>query len=121
MKNEKQLGKTLINAMSGLSNNQIKGSILTSFMVYKQCILSERDTPKSQWFHFHDLVALMWGYYGDLDLHIEKMEKRWTTTVKGFKSRTEIDNFFQSVGDFKESHDEYIKKLEMLYDNIIIY
>ena len=121
MKNKKQLGKALTKVMSGLSNDQIKGSILTSFMVYKQCILADKETPSSQWFHFHDLVALKWGYYGDLDLYIEKMEERWTKEIIGFKTRSDINKFIQSVGDFKESHDEYIKKLSKLYDNIIIY
>lgn len=61
MKNKKQLGKLLNKGMSNLSKNQIKGSILTSFMVYQQCILHDRETPKSPWFHFLDLVALMWA------------------------------------------------------------
>jgi hypothetical protein len=121
MTNKHQLGKTLISVMSGLSSDQIKGSILTSFIVYKQCILADKETPSSQWFHFHDLVALMWGYYGDLDLHIEKMEERWIKEIDGFKTRSDINKFIQSVGDFKESHDEYLAKLEIRYDNIITY
>jgi hypothetical protein len=121
MTNKKQLGKTLIKMMKNLSTNQIKRSILTSFMVYKQCTFDDASMPTSQWFHFHDLIALKWGYYGDHDLHIDKMEERWTKTVKGFKSRTDIEKFVQSVGDFKESHDEYLAKLGALYNNIIIY
>lgn len=119
MKNKKQLGKLLNKGMSNLSNNQIKWSILTSFMVYQQCILHDRETPKSPWFHFLDLVALMWGYYGDLDLHIDKMEERLTAVVESFKSRSDIEIFVQSVGDFKEEHDRYLENLSQMYDQVI--
>lgn len=121
MTNKNQLGKTLIKVMKNLSTNQIKGSILTSFLVYKQCIFYDASMPTSQWFHFHDLVALKWGYYGDLDLHIDKMEERWTTTVNGFKSRTDIEKFIQSVGDYKEEHDERIQELRKHYNCINAY
>lgn len=121
MRKKKQLGKTLINVMRHLSDDQIKGSIRTSFMVYKQCIFDDANTPNSQWIHFHDLVALMWGYYGDLDLHIDKMEERWTTTVEDFKSRADIEKFIQSVGDYKEEHDDHIQELRKHYNCIIAY
>lgn len=119
MTKKNQLGKDMKKGMSNLSINQIKGSILTCLMVYKQCILIEKDTPESPWFHFLDLVALMWGYYGDLDLHIDKMEERLTAVVGDFKSRSDIEVFVQSVGDFKEEHDKYLENLSKIYDQVI--
>jgi len=121
MKDTKQLGATLIKSMSNLSFNQIKGSILMSFNVYAQCILDEESMPSNQWIHFHDLVALMWGYYGDLDLHIGKMEERWKSTLEGFKSRADIECFVQSVGDFKEEHDDHILQIKMHYNTIYVF
>lgn len=120
MKNKNQLGKALKKGMSKLSNNQIKGSILTSFMVYQECVLSEKETPDSPWFHFLDLVALMWGYYGDLDLHIDKMEERLTAVVESFKSRSDIETFVQSVGDYKEQYDEHVRQIRENYNCIDI-
>lgn len=120
MNKTKQLGKTLIKSMSHLSADQIKGSILTSFMVYKHCILRDKPTPESQWFHFHDLVALQWGYYGDLDLHIDTMEERLTETIEGFNSRADIEGFVQSVGDYKEQYDEHLREIRKHFNCITI-
>lgn len=119
MTSNKGIGKALNKGMSNLSTNQIKGSILTCLMVYKQCIFLEKDTPESPWFHFLDLVALMWGYYGDLDLYIDKMEERLIAEVKNIKSRSDIEIFVQSVGDFKEEHDRYLENLNQMYDQVI--
>lgn len=121
MNNNKQLGTTLIKSMANLSTNQIKESILTSFMVYEQCIRDEESMPSSQWFHFHDLVALMWGYYGDLDLYIDEMEERWKTTLLGFKSRADIESFVQSVGDNKDVHDAHLLQIKKHYNTIYVY
>jgi hypothetical protein len=121
MNNNKQLGATLIKSMANLSTNQIKESILTSFMVYEQCIRDEESMPISQWFHFHDLVALMWGYYGDLDLYIDKMEERWKTTLEGFKSRADIESFVQLVGDSKEEHDAHLLQIKNHFNTVYVY
>jgi hypothetical protein len=121
MNNNKQLGATLIKSMANLSTNKIKESILTSFMVYEQCIRDEESMPSSQWFHFHDLVALMWGYYGDLDLYIDEMEERWKTTLERFKSRADIEGFVQLVGDFKEVHDAHLLQIKKHYNTIYVY
>jgi hypothetical protein len=121
MNNNKQLGATLIKSMANLSTNQIKESILTSFMVYEQCIRDEESMPSSQWFHFHDLVALMWGHYGDLDLYIDEMEERWKTTLQGFKSRADIESFVQSVGDNKEVHDAHLLQIKKHFNTVYVY
>jgi len=76
MNTNNKLGMTLINGMKKLNLKQAKNLMLASFSLYKNMILANQEIPPSPWFHFHDLVALMWGYYGDLDLHYEKMEIR---------------------------------------------
>jgi len=118
MTKNNQLGKVLNKCMGKLSVAQIKGSMLTSFMVYKECVLREKATPESMWFDFHDLVALMWGYYGDLDLHIDKMEKRLNELISGFKTRSDIEAFVQSLGDYKEQYDDNVREIRKYFNCI---
>ena len=120
MNTNNKLGITLINGMKKLTLKQAKNLMLASFSLYKNMILANQKIPPSPWFHFHDLVALMWGYYGDLDLHYEKMENRLIKTVNKFRTRSDLEMFVQSVGDYKERYDEHLKEIRLYYNCINI-
>ncbi len=103
-------GDMIVRAMSKLSMDEWKYSVLASFQDYKEAIYDDERTDP--WLHFLDLVALMWGYYGDLDLCIEEMEKRLAKELASMKTREQVDAFIKLVGDNKEEHDQQLEEMK---------
>ena len=100
-------GDLIVKAMSKLTLNEWKYSLLTCFDEYKKLIYDD-EGKSDPWMHFLDLVALQWGFYGDLDLNIDQMEEKLATTLHNINTREEADVFIKSVGDFKDEHDKQI-------------
>lgn len=99
------VGKSIVKAMSHLTEAELKNSILNSFRVYKFSIKQGYELSDSKWFALHDIFSLHWGYYGDLDIHIDEMEVKINLLVN-FSSKEQI---FKAV---EEAWDFYEKKLE---------
>lgn len=96
------LGSRIVSNLSHLDLETIKASLLASFNDYKELIWEDPEKNPNPWFHLLDLIACRWGYYGDLDIHIEAMEKRLKKTVKSFNRRKKLDDFLMDVGTHKE-------------------
>jgi len=96
-----KLGNQIRIAFAKLSEKDLKSSLLISFMVYQQSIKREQEPPEGQWFALHDLISSYWGFFGDLDLHIDEMESKLTTLVKS-SSKVQLLNFIEDVGNAYE-------------------
>ena len=118
MGKKKTLGEIMVAGMKKLSFEQATRSMLATFCEYKTLVLEGNEGTPDPWISFHDLVALMWGYYGDLDLHIEQMEEKMVATIRGFQTREDLESFVQSVGDYKERYDEHVLDIRKHYNCI---
>lgn len=117
MEQNQSLGNLMVQSMSKLSLDDLKYSMMVSFQDYKKSIFD--DEPKSDpWLHFLDLVALKWGYYGDLDIYIEEMETRLATILHSATERDFLNDFIKSVGDHKEQHDKDIEQMKKDWEEI---
>ncbi len=105
-----KLGNQIRISVAKLSEKDLKNSLLTSFMVYQQSIKRDQDPPEGQWFALHDLISSYWGFFGDLDLHIDEMEIKLTTLVKS-SSKAQLLNFIEDVGNAYENRLKAEKKL----------
>lgn len=111
MESKPSIGDVIVHAMSKLSLDEWKFSLMNAFQDYEQEIYS--DEPRTQpWFHILDLIALQWGYYGDLDIYIKEMEQRLSTLLAEMKTKEDADKFLKSVGDYKEEHDKQIEQMK---------
>ncbi len=103
-------GDMIVKAMSKLSDDEWKYSVLICFQEYKEQIHS--DDRQDPWHHFLDLIALKWRYYGDLDIYIDEMETRLAKELVQLKTREQINQFIKSIGDFKDEHDQQIEEMK---------
>jgi len=111
MENNLTLGNRIVEAMSKLSIDEWKFSVMNSFQDYKDLIYDD-EARNEPWLHFLDLVALQWGYFGDLDIYIDTMEKRLAEFMVQTTTKEEANIFIKSVGDFKENHEIEIEQMK---------
>lgn len=106
-----ELGKRIVSNMKHLDLETIKKCLLISFSNYKELIWEDPGATTNPWFHLHDLIACRWGYFGDLDIHIDSMEKRLKKKVKSFTNRKKLEDFLMDVGSHKEETDKRNQEL----------
>ena len=110
------LGSQIVFAMSKLSLDEWKFSLMNAFQKYEEEIYN--DEPRTEpWLFFLDLVALHWGYYGDLDIYIKTMEQRLSSLMVEIKTKAQADEFIKAVGDYKEQHDKEVEEMRKHFED----
>lgn len=114
----KKTGDELVGAMMHIDFTTWKLEVAAQFENYKNTI---DDAPNgNSWTHFLDLIAMHWGYYGDLDIHIDEFETKLNGKLRSIKNREDINVFVREIGDSKDAHDKRIKELKEHYGFISI-
>lgn len=104
-------GDTLVKMMIPISFWEWKFTIAAQFKNYKKVIYDTPNSDENPWFFFLDLVAMHWGYYGDLDIHIDAFEIKLKEKLDLMQTREDINAFVREIG---ESYDEREKNIENL-------
>ena len=109
----KSTGDYLVERFSDLNPLQWRNSIYGAFQEYKECyeILDEETT--NPWFHFIDLMAFKFGFYGNLDIYIPngQMEEKVMEMLHSHKTREQVNSFIKSVGDAQDQAERNIDYL----------
>ncbi len=115
-------GDALVNGMKHINFPSWKLEMTTQFEKYKKTFDAyiEDGAEKNPWSYFLDLIAMHWGYYGDLDIYIDQFETRFKQKLQSFQTRKDIDAFVREIGDSKDARDKRIKELRQKYEVISI-
>jgi hypothetical protein len=111
MNKEVSLGQHMVQAMSDLTDQEWKSSLMEAFQDYEKHLNNEEDTS-NPWFYFLDLIALKWGFYGDLDLYLKDMEKKLSLVMLKLDNREQINGFILEIGNHKDEHDLLLEQMK---------
>lgn len=106
-------GDALVEAMMHIDFKEWQLEVAVQFENYKNTI---DDAPNgNSWTHFLDLIAMHWGYYGDLDLCIDEFETKLKEKLQSIQTREDINIFVREIGDSKDAKEKRIKELKEYY------
>lgn len=110
---EETTGDYLVKQFSQLNPLQWRNSIYGAFQDYKNCYETLDEETTNPWFHFIDLMASMWGFYGDLDIYIPNgmMEAKVMEMLNSHKTKQQVNSFIKQVGDARDMVDKNIEYL----------
>lgn len=120
MEKNYSLGERLIDGMNHIPFDRWRDIVWVSFQEYKKEIWSDSSDRWNPWYSFLDFVASKFGYYGDLDLHIETMEVRLHKLLSDMKSKDDANKFIIECGDHIEAQERMHKELAEHYGFSVI-
>lgn len=109
---------------SKMNINNIIGSLINSMPVYRAIINDESKFEKlsdgaKAWCAVHDKLSWYYGFYGDLDLYIDKYEETLSEKVYTMKSMDEFNELVDNINKLEQAQHESLEERKKQGWNII--
>lgn len=109
---------------SKMTINNIIGSLINSMPIYRSIINDESKFERlsdggKAWCSIHDKLSWYYGYYGDLDLYIDKYEETLSEKVYTMKSMYEFNELIDNINQAELRQEELLEERKKQGWNII--